>query len=102
MTASMSSDLPLIIKETKFYLNVLTFLCLELPLSTFYPLLYTLLSSTMLTIAVVLFAMQLAVLSTPVAQEAGRIDIPLTRRDVPQRDLVDPQHLQELLISATL
>ena len=34
MTASMSSDLSLIIKETKFCLNVLTFLCLELPLST--------------------------------------------------------------------
>ncbi|KAI0090411.1 acid protease [Irpex rosettiformis] len=53
----------------------------------------------MLTIAVVFFAMQLAVLSTPVVQVPGRIDIPLTKRRALQADVVDPQNLQEKLTS---
>ncbi|KAI0696817.1 aspartic peptidase domain-containing protein [Cytidiella melzeri] len=54
----------------------------------------------MLTIAVVFFAVQMAVLSTPVAQEHGRIDIPLTRRSALAADVIDPAVLQNAVTSA--
>lgn len=56
----------------------------------------------MLTIAVVLFAVQIAVLSTPVAQGHNRIDIPLTRRDARAADVVDTQVLKNAVTAAIL
>jgi hypothetical protein len=56
----------------------------------------------MLTIATVFFAVQIAVQATPLAQEQGRIDIPLSRRSALPADVVNRQVLDDTLTLAIL